>query len=311
MQALHKALLSTALLGILTFSTQADATMADTFYLDSLQIDKCLGSPSCTTSTIYQNGFDGNFSGAATPSTVNYANGASSAWGSTAGSTFSENGNSKLALGGTQAVQVTASISGKQVYTNQAQLQTPKISDTNALGKGRDFSVTTVWDLAAPTENGARYGLRLNDQNSTSPGAPNNNDILDIAVVNHGGSSYIQVRDLLADGTPAGDNLLASVALDLLSGYDQIALQLSWIAGSPGTASASYAYGTSGSFGSATSLGSWGGVLFSDDSFTRARVYASAPVTVVSAPQIWLLLGSGLLMIGCRADKKKSRNTPV
>jgi hypothetical protein len=273
--------------------------MADTFYLDKLYIDKCVGNPTCTTTQIYNNEFAGSFSGATTPSTVNYTNGATSAWGATSGSSFSEGGD-KLALGGAQTVVVTSAINGGTRQVNQAQLLTPKTSDRNALGKGRDFSVTSVWDLAAPTVDKTRYGLRLNDIDTTSPPATANNDILDVNVVNHGGTSYIEVRDLLADFTTAGDSVLNSVALDLLGG-DQIALQLAWDATSQ-TASALYAYGTSGIFDSWISLGSWSGVLFSDDSFTRARVYAAA--SPVPEPQTWLLLGLGLLVVGFSARRK-------
>lgn len=298
----HKILIGAAVLGALGISSQASASIADTFYLDRLTVEKCLGSAAdnCTDTTIYDNGFDGSFSGAATPSTVNFSNGAGSVWGGTLGSTFSE-GSGHLALGGDQTVTTVAAINGNLRETDQAQLQTPKYTNTNALGKGRGFSAVSLWDLAAPSADSTRYGMRFNDQNASSPLPTDSNDIIDISVVNHGGTSYIEVRDLLADGTPAGDNLLTQVSLDLLSGFDQVALQLAWDALN-NVLTASYAYSTSGVLASWQSLGSYSGVLFSDDSYTRVRVYASGqPATSsVPSPQAWLLLGIGLAALRLR-----------
>lgn len=304
MRFLNPLLLGSAALGLISLTAPASATVAETFTLDSMSILKCVGTP-CSDTLIYQNGFDGSFSGAATPSTVPYTNAAPSSWGATAGSTFSEN-RSRLTLGGDQSVVVTSSISGRELLTNQAQLQTPKFSDRNALGKGRDFAVATVWDLSAPLNDLSRYGVRLNDQNSSSPLPTDNNDILDVSVVNHGGLVYIEVRDLLADGTPAGDNVLAQVPLDLLGGFDQVALALTWDTLNS-LAGAAFVYGNSGSFdlttASWTSLGSWQGVLFSDDSYTRARIYASS--ALVPAPQLLALFGTGLLLLGSRIRRRR------
>lgn len=306
MQIPNKNIIGAIALGLVSVAGQVNAGMVDTFQLDRLLVDKCTGGtgPSdCSFNTIYDNHFPTAQTNQSSPEVVGGI-----PWGNTSGARFDQ-ANSRLALGGDRAVSLPASgVSGKPIITHQAQLKTPAESVTEALGRGRNFAATSIWDWAAPSLDLTRYGMRLTDQGGGGGDprppvtAPDNvgTDIVDLTVVNRGGTIYVELRDLLADGTPAGDSVIEQVAVSSMA--DQIALQLAWDRVN-NLLTASYAFTSGGALptGGWTSFtpllggGAVGSYLFSDDNFTQVRVYASSQPA--PAPQVLLLMAAGLLMM--------------
>lgn len=304
MRALNKNIIGAVALGTLALAGQAGAGMVDTFQLDRLHIEKCRGPSGpddCSISYVYDNHFPTSQANQPTPEVVGAI-----PWGNTAGAQFDQD-RSRLALGGDQAVLLpTSGVSGNPIITHQAQLKTPTESVAESLGRGRNFAATTIWDWTSPTTDLTRYGMRLTDQGGGGGDprppatAPDNvgTDIVDLTVVNRGGTTYVQLRDLLADGTPAGDSVIDQIAVSSMA--DQIALQLSWDRVN-NLLTASYAFTTGGvlptsgwiSFAPLLGGGATGSFLFSDDNFTQVRVYASS--RPVPTPQALLLIAGGLL----------------
>lgn len=311
MHNINKHIIGAVALGAMAIAGQAGAGMIDTFQLDRLHINKCTGGTGptdCSFNTIYDNHFATAQAGQPSPEVV-----AATPWGNTSGALFDQAG-SRLALGGSRAVDIPVSgVSGNPVVNHQAQLKTPTASgNVLALGRGRPFEVTSIWDWAAPSTDRTRYGMRLTDQGAGGGGAPgtSGNDIVDLTVVNRAGTTYVELRDLLADGTPAGDNVLMQLAIPAPLD-SQIALQLAWDQ-QAGQLLAYYGFTSGGALpglwtlvDSLTAGGALGSYLFSDDSFTQVRVYASSlPLERVPAPQALLLIGIGLLAMRLQARRR-------
>lgn len=203
-----------------------------------------------------------------------------------------------------------AGISTNGKYINRGRLltntsnYTGTSTDNKGLKKWHSFAMTGQYDLLAPVEEKHSYGIRLDDRKSGAGG----NDVISMFVSRNTGNNIVKV--LHQNKLTNVNTVLGSVALDLVSGFDQIALNLVWHATTGLTANYEYFNAGAGAGSNSLSLdhtllglSSATELLFSDEDYTRAGFLTVAPVP---EPQTWLLMGLGLLMVGFGARRKLS-----
>jgi hypothetical protein len=161
----------------------------------------------------------------------------------------------------------------------------------------------TLPTLSGPLNNG--YGVRFGD---SLPGASTGNQqVLELNVQwwtgdpSHSAGWY--VRYLVQD---FNNNTIQTIGANLVRiplGGDEISLTLSRSAGSS-LFEAGYAYGSGGTFGTSTSLGSAAGFPYAN--YVRPQFHAFETVPVPE-PETYALMFGGLALVGLVARQRRNR----
>jgi hypothetical protein len=212
---------------------------------------------------------------------------------------------SRLTMSTENAVVGTSNFAPGLYYKHRSRLltNTSNLDDRNCtidcnniwkkgLKTWHNFAVQGLFDLEVPAKNRENYGIRLTD---------GDNDAVNLRVRRSGsGNLQIQLRDL-DFGTGTSTNLV-NTALNVVSGFDQIMLQLFWDAETG--LSAGYEYFLSG-VGQGLNLFDLSGIdttalLFSDENWTRAEFNAVAPVPEPTTRALMVIGQLGLLVVSRR-----------
>ncbi len=242
--------------------------------------------------------FDDTFSdGIAPPSAPNFSSGTAASY-SVFGSPGPESGG-KLYLDSTQGGYMLAS-DGTARLRNLVRLNT-NTDPTSSLGlkPSSTFTVLGLFDIVPTTAPRDVYGIDLQDTTGTGFGAPTAGQVWSLqAGKNQSGvDSVLLVHQDYTNHTIA---TVASTALDLTDGYDQILFRLSRDDLGSDIVHASFEYLTGGvastgfiSLGDAT--------IFQSQQWARAEFFSNQQTPVVPLPATLLLVLSGLgLLAGMR-----------
>lgn len=168
--------------------------------------------------------------------------------------------------------------------------------DPSSLGKSDTFRLSAVFDIATPVgplNNG--YGIVFGDGTSGSVHTLS----LQVQYLSTVGGTVLRLYD--QDFSTGIITTLDEIPFNVPSGADQIALSLDRTDAGSTDISGSYAFGTAGNFGNASTFAT-PGQLFTAADFVRPRiqVYSAVP-----EPSSWALSGIALLALGSSVRRRR------
>lgn len=189
---------------------------------------------------------------------------------------------------------------GRMFLTQRARLATSTDrAGTGGLRSDGVFSVSGIFDLAAPVGFGAGYGIGLTDGVDGETG----NDVLDLMVQRNQGDNVV-VQLARRDWETQQTVLFQEFAVDFTQG-DQIKLALLKRDGASSAINGFFQYLDGGvAVGTPTAF-SFAPVIFRGEDTTRAQLQA---VFVIPEPQTWALFAAGLAMLTVSARVRRNRN---
>jgi hypothetical protein len=175
------------------------------------------------------------------------------------------------------------------------------LSTGGAISIAGTFTLPT---LSGPLNNG--YGIRFGD---SLPGAgTGNQQVLELNVQwwtgDPGNSAGWYVRYLVQDFNSHTVQTVGANLVSIPQGADEISLSMNRVAGSS-LFEAGYAYGSGGTFGSSTSLGSTAGFPYAN--YVRPQFHAFETLPVPEPETGGLMLG-GLALVGLVARQRRKRD---
>jgi VCBS repeat-containing protein len=261
-------------------------------------IDEFSVSKVITSGTITQI-FDDTFTGTAPPAGPNFPGGMTNgAVYADFGGTYVPGTNAAL-LEGSNATAVGLSLNPATYDATVFGQFTTLLTGTSfnsapgiGLRSGQSFAVNGLFDLTTPNDSKTHYGIRLSDRVIGSTGGAFDQpgtETVDLAVVRNADGSASVLLDEINFETGIVTNL-ATVAVAPQAGDNEIRLTLSNSASNNGQVHASFTLernvgGVEVADGSAVSITSAAGHIFSNQDWTRSQFYGQSVATPSSSPQ--------------------------
>ena len=217
------------------------------------------------------------------PSAPNFANGNSTFYFVSSGSTFFESAGRAVMLGPTAFAPIESLAGGFNIVGHSAILSSNVDPNNLVLGlkSNDDFTVEARFDLVMPDDPREAYGIRLTDRiGDPVPGA-HDNDVLGLLVRRSEDDQKVEVVLQRSDFLAGTVTIYERYELNVDPSVDQIVLRLTHDDANPGVIHASFDLYDNGNLVFTHNFAT-AETIFHGENWTRAEIHASAPVENVS-----------------------------